>query len=83
VDGTPPDVVLLDLGLPGMDGFEVARCLRRRPGFESVLLVAVTGYGQERDRQRTREAGFDLHLLKPVAPEELKRLLRTAVRVPG
>lgn len=84
VDGTPPDVVLLDLGLPGIDGFEVARRLRRRPGFESVLLVAVTGYGQERDRQRTQEAGFDLHLLKPVAPEELKRLLHAVVReVPG
>jgi signal transduction histidine kinase/CheY-like chemotaxis protein len=78
--GEPPDVVLLDLGLPGMDGFEVARRLRRQPGFAEVLLVAVTGYGQERDRERTREAGFDLHLLKPVAPEDLKRLLRTAVR---
>ena len=84
VDGTPPHVVLLDLGLPGIDGFEVARRLRLRPGFENVLLVAVTGYGQERDRQRTREAGFDLHLLKPVAPEQLKQLLQAAVReVPG
>jgi signal transduction histidine kinase/CheY-like chemotaxis protein len=84
VDGTPPHVVLLDLGLPGIDGFEVARRLRLQPGFENVLLVAVTGYGQERDRQRTREAGFDLHLLKPVAPEQLKQLLQAAVReVPG
>jgi signal transduction histidine kinase len=82
MDGTPPDVVLLDLGLPGMDGFEVARRLRRRPGFEGVLLVAVTGYGQERDRRRTQEAGFDLHLLKPVAPEELKQLLQ-AVAAPA
>jgi len=77
--GEPPDVVLLDLGLPGMDGFEVARRLRRQPGLEDVLLVAVTGYGQERDRERTREAGLDVHLLKPVAPEDLKRLL---ARVP-
>ena len=77
--GEPPDVVLLDLGLPGMDGFEVARRLRRLPGLADVLLVAVTGYGQERDRERTREAGFDVHLLKPVAPEDLRRLL---ARVP-
>jgi signal transduction histidine kinase/CheY-like chemotaxis protein len=61
-----PDVVLLDLGLPVMDGFEVARRLRASPRFESVALVAVTGYGQENDRLRTRQAGFDEHLVKPI-----------------
>ena len=70
----PPDVALLDIGLPGMDGFEVARRLQERPG-KKPLLVAVTGYGQEEDRRRSEQAGIDLHLLKPVDPEELKQLL--------
>jgi CheY-like chemotaxis protein len=63
---TRPDVVLLDLGMPVMDGFEVARQLRREPGLEGVRLVALTGWGQEEDRRRTRAAGFDEHLVKPV-----------------
>jgi CheY-like chemotaxis protein len=61
-----PEVVLLDLGLPVMDGFEVARTFRSSPQSEKIALVAVTGYGQENDRQRTREAGFDEHLVKPI-----------------
>jgi signal transduction histidine kinase/response regulator RpfG family c-di-GMP phosphodiesterase len=61
-----PEVVLLDLGLPVMDGFEVARILRSSSQAEKIALVAVTGYGQENDRQRTREAGFDEHLVKPI-----------------
>jgi PAS domain S-box-containing protein len=72
-----PDVVLLDIGLPGMDGYEVAVHLRSRPEC-AARLVAVTGYGQEEDRRRSREAGFDLHLTKPVDPEELKRVLAAA-----
>ena len=60
-----PDVVLLDIGLPGLDGFEVAKRLRQQPGLSSVVLVAMTGYGQESDRQRSQEAGFDHHLVKP------------------
>jgi PAS domain S-box-containing protein len=68
-----PDVVLLDIGLPGMDGYEVARRIRAR-GL-GVLLVALTGYGQEKDRERARQAGFDLHLLKPADVLQLQALL--------
>jgi CheY-like chemotaxis protein len=71
----PPVVVLLDLGLPGMDGYEVARRLRGRPGMGEALLVALTGYGQEEDVRRCHEAGCDLHLLKPCDPQELRRVL--------
>ena len=70
----PPDVALLDIGLPRMDGFEVARRLQERPG-KKPLLVAVTGYGQEEDHRRSEQAGIDLHLLKPVDPEQLEKLL--------
>jgi PAS domain S-box-containing protein len=70
-----PDVVLLDIGLPGMDGFEVARRLRRAPELENVLIIAVTGYGSELDRQRSLEAGFDHHLAKPVDFDALRDLL--------
>jgi PAS domain S-box-containing protein len=70
-----PDVVLLDIGLPGMSGYQVAKQLRREPEFAQTLLVAVTGYGQEEDRRRSREAGFNHHLVKPVAPDELHDLL--------
>ena len=71
----PPDVVLLDIGMPGMDGYEVARRLRADAGLRDVLLVALTGWGQEEDRRRTREAGFDHHLVKPADPAELRALL--------
>ena len=70
-----PDVVLLDLGLPGMDGYEVARQLRAERAGRVLRIVALTGYGQDEDRQRTREAGFDEHLTKPVPPEVLKGVL--------
>jgi two-component system CheB/CheR fusion protein len=73
-----PDVVLLDIGLPGIDGYEVARRLRRRPELDGLLIVAVTGYGQDSDRQRAREAGCDHHLVKPVDLEVLRRLLADA-----
>jgi PAS domain S-box-containing protein len=72
----PPEVVLLDIGMPGMDGCEVARRLRQEPGLGDVLLVALTGWGQEEDRRRTAEAGFDHHLVKPVEPATLHTLLR-------
>jgi two-component system CheB/CheR fusion protein len=71
-----PDVVLLDIGLPGMDGYEVARRLRTRPGSRDSLIVAVSGYGQAEDRERSRAAGFDDHLLKPVPPKRLLDLVR-------
>jgi len=70
-----PEVVLLDIGLPGIDGYEVARRLRREASLDGVLMVAMTGYGQERDRQLSREAGFDHHLVKPVDPSTLQALL--------
>jgi CheY-like chemotaxis protein len=73
-----PDVVLLDIGLPGIDGYEVARRLRASPLPERPVLIAVTGYGQPADRVRSREAGFDHHLVKPVAMEKLLPLLEPA-----
>ena len=71
----PPDVVLLDIGLPGMDGYQVARRLRELDGMDRALLVALTGYGRDEDRRRSMEAGFDHHLVKPVDPGSLKELL--------
>ncbi len=70
-----PDVALLDLGLPGRDGFEVARDLREAPDLAGVMLIAVTGYGQEEDRRKTSDAGFAFHLIKPVDVAELLGLL--------
>jgi PAS domain S-box-containing protein len=70
-----PDVVLLDIGMPGMDGYEVARRLRALRTARPFRIVALTGWGQEADRQRSREAGFDLHLVKPVDAAELARAL--------
>ncbi len=70
-----PDVCLLDIGLPGMDGYELARQLRDLPGMGQSTLIAITGYGQEQDRRKTREAGFHHHLVKPVDPAQLQALL--------
>jgi PAS domain S-box-containing protein len=70
-----PEVALLDVGMPGMDGYEVARRLRREPTLRQVLLVALTGWSKDEDRQRSREAGFDHHLVKPVDLEQLHTLL--------
>ena len=70
-----PNVVLLDIGLPGMDGFEVARKMREQSIFKDVVLVAMTGYGQESDRQRSKEAGFNHHLVKPPDFKKLERIL--------
>jgi PAS domain S-box-containing protein len=71
-----PDVVLLDIGLPGMDGYEVARQLRAMPATAGTFLVAMTGYGRDEDRALTQEAGFDRHLVKPVDLDILRQLLR-------
>ena len=70
-----PDFILLDIGLPGMDGYDVAQALRREPRLARCRLVAVTGYGRDEDRRRSREAGFDCHLVKPVDPAALRALL--------
>jgi PAS domain S-box-containing protein len=70
-----PDVVLLDIGLPGLDGYQVAQRLREDPTLKDVTLIAASGYGQEADLHRSREVGFDRHLVKPVDPRELRELL--------
>jgi PAS domain S-box-containing protein len=70
-----PEVLLVDLGLPGLDGYEVARAVRSTPGGKSAMLIAVTGYGQAEDRRRSREAGFDAHLVKPVSQSLLSTLI--------
>lgn len=72
-----PNVVLLDLGLPGLDGFEVAKRLRQQPLFEKIVLVAMTGYGQEADRRRSLDAGFDHHLVKPTDFGKVQEILAT------
>jgi PAS domain S-box-containing protein len=73
-----PEIILLDIGLPGMSGYEVARQLRELPGFRDVFIVAVTGYGQDSDRIHSKEAGFGHHLVKPVQPEVLQELIASA-----
>jgi CheY-like chemotaxis protein len=70
-----PDVVFMDLGMPKMDGIEAARNLRALPGGQGIVLVALTGWGQTTDRQRTHNAGFDAHLVKPVDSDVLAELL--------
>lgn len=72
-----PDAILMEIALPGLDGFEVARRLRQQRGGPDVLLIAVTGYGDEKNRRRVREAGFDCHLVKPAEPAVLQNLLAT------
>ena len=73
----PPNVVLCDLGLPEMDGLEVCRSIRALPTDDQPVMVALTGWGREEDLRRTREAGFDDHLVKPVAADKLEALLRS------
>jgi CheY-like chemotaxis protein len=70
-----PDVVLCDIGLPGMDGYEVARTIRSEAALQRVRLVALSGYAQAEDRARAARAGFDSHLAKPADPDAIRRLL--------
>jgi len=70
-----PDVALLDIGLPTLNGFEVARKIRERPWGEAMLLIALTGWGQDGDRQKSTEAGFDAHLVKPAELAVLQKML--------
>jgi two-component system, OmpR family, response regulator len=85
VDADAPDVVLLDLGLPELDGWQVAKQITERwlqtSNGKRPLLVAITGYGQDEDRRRSREAGIDLHLTKPVDPKQLEALLNRFQRI--
>jgi CheY-like chemotaxis protein len=69
-----PDMIVMDLGMPIMDGYEAARRIRARPGAREVLMIALTGWGQSDARQRTLEAGFDHHMIKPVDFDEIRRL---------
>jgi signal transduction histidine kinase len=78
IESYRPDVVLLDIGMPGMDGFEVARQVRQRAEFDSIMLIALTGWGQAEDRHRTQTAGFDHHLVKPADITALQSLLLSA-----
>ncbi|MEI7461066.1 MAG: PAS domain S-box protein, partial [Pirellula sp.] len=70
-----PDVVLLDIGLPGLNGYEVAKQIRNQPSLKNVVLVALTGYGLESDRQASMEAGFNHHLIKPAKLEQVRKIL--------
>jgi len=75
--GVAPAIALLDIGLPGMDGYELAARIRADPALARLRLVALTGYGQPSDRQRTAAAGFDAHLVKPTDVEELDQVMRS------
>jgi CheY-like chemotaxis protein len=75
-----PDMVLCDIGLPGLDGYGVARQLRDNPATAHAVLIAVTAYGRDEDRHRSYEAGFEHHLVKPVDPDVLQRVLNRSGR---
>ena len=70
-----PDTALLDIGMPQLNGYEVARALRQEPWGAGITLIALTGWGQESDRQKAIDAGFDRHLTKPIDPDALESLL--------
>lgn len=78
-----PDVVFIDIGLPGIDGWELAKRIKQRGARKEPLLVAITGFGSEEDRQRSEACGIDLHLQKPVDPELLRGMLKRFQRVIG
>jgi CheY-like chemotaxis protein len=73
-----PDAVLLDLGLPGMSGFDVAKRMRQEPSLANVVLIALTGYGRPEDRQQSLDAGVDHHLIKPAEFEQVRQILASA-----
>ena len=75
-----PELVFLDIGMPDMNGYEVARRLRQEAGLASAKTIALSGYGAERDRLRSKEAGFDLHLVKPVDPQSLSGVIASVFR---
>lgn len=82
-DMAMPDVIVMDLGMPGMDGYEAARHIRAMAGAQHVLMIALTGWGQSDARQRTLDAGFDHHLIKPVSFDDLRRLTEAALAAPA
>ena len=73
-----PQIVLLDVGMPGMDGCEVTQQIRKESGFESVLIVIISGHGQESDKERSKQAGANHHLVKPIHFDELWEILAKA-----
>ena len=75
IDSFRPETVLLDISMPGMDGYEVAQRIRSRPGSDAIILIALTGWSQEEDRQRVQASGFNHHLLKPLDIDVLRTLL--------
>ena len=70
-----PEVIVLDIGLPGMNGYEVCRAIRSQPWGGQILMIALTGWGQDEDRRRSDEAGFDMHLVKPIDFNDLSKVL--------
>lgn len=78
-----PDVILLDIGMPRMNGYDACRSIREQPWGKDVLLIALTGWGQEEDVRRSQEAGFDHHLVKPVEPSRLEKLLEARLPIPA
>src|SRR5262245_581519 len=78
-----PDVALLDIGLPKLNGYEACTRIREQPWGQGMVLIAVTGWGQEDDKRRSREAGFNFHLVKPVDPAALEKLLAGLLLTPG
>ncbi len=72
-----PDIALLDIGLPTLNGYEVAKAIREQPGGKQIYMIALTGWGQDEDKREAEAAGFDLHLVKPVNPIELMQLFNT------
>ncbi len=73
--GDPPDVIFLDIGMPGMSGYDVCRAMRQVPALKDAVIVAQTGWGQASDRQEAFDAGFDRHITKPVSLDQVTRLL--------
>jgi CheY-like chemotaxis protein len=82
IEDERPDIILLDIGLPGMSGYAVAERLRKTPAGRAAKLYALTGYGQDEDRRRSAEAGFDGHLVKPVLPGDLFALIESTPAAP-
>lgn len=78
---TKPEVVIIDIGLPELDGYQVARQIRASKPGDGMTLIALSGYGQPEDKRRAQQAGFDAHLVKPVTPEALQRVLAGIVKI--
>jgi CheY-like chemotaxis protein len=83
IESARPEVAVLDIGMPEMDGYEVARRVRASERGDALQLIALTGYGQDEDRRRALEAGFDAHLVKPVDPRQLLAVIGRLTRAPA